>query len=133
VATDTGAAARRADAGFTLIEVLIAMVILAVGLLGIEAMAIGAARQIASANSTTEYTLLATERLETELQRLRTTTQSPQASDTRVNGARVQVVPASAAVAGYDPGTRWTITVTVTPPSTVTNVQPVTVIGRAFE
>lgn len=133
MATDAGAPPRRPDAGFTLIEVLIAMVILAVGLLGIEAMAIGAARQIASANSTTEYTLLATQQLETELQRLRESNQDPQARDVTVNGARVQVVPASQAVAGQDPGTRWTITVTVTPPATVTNVQPVTVIGRAFE
>jgi prepilin-type N-terminal cleavage/methylation domain-containing protein len=121
-------------AGFSLIEVLIAMVILAVGLLAIEAMAIGASRMVAGGDRNTEYTLLATQRLETQLLRVRTTTQNPQASDSTVNGARVQVVPTSTAVAGVGNagGTLWTISVTVTPPSTVTNVQPVTVVARAF-
>jgi prepilin-type N-terminal cleavage/methylation domain-containing protein len=120
-------------AGFSLIEVLIAMVILAVGLLAIEAMAIGASRLVAGGDRATEYTLLATQHLESQLLRVRTTTQNPQATDTTVNGARVQVVPTSAAVAGVaGTGTLWTISVTVTPPSTVTNVRPVTVVARAF-
>ncbi|MBW3655472.1 MAG: hypothetical protein KY444_05155 [Gemmatimonadetes bacterium] len=112
-----------------------AMVILAVGLLAVEAMAIGAARQIASANHTTEYTLLASEQLETEILRVRTTNQNPQQRDFLVNGARVQVVPTSTTVAGADGagGTLWTIAVTVTPPSTLTNVKPVTVTARAFK
>jgi hypothetical protein len=106
-----------------------------VGLLAIEAMAIGAARQIASANRTTEYTLLATEQLETELRRLREG-QAPQAGDFNRDGARVQVVPASQAVAGAAAGasgTLWTVVVTVTPPATLTNVKPVTVTARAFD
>jgi prepilin-type N-terminal cleavage/methylation domain-containing protein len=121
-------------AGFSLIEVLIAMVILAVGLLAIEAMAIGASRMVAGGDRNTEYTLLATQRLETQLLRVRTTTLNPQASDSTVNGVRVQVVPTSAAVAGVPAagGTLWTISVTVTPPSTVTNVKPVTVVASAF-
>lgn len=133
--TDPRLPAQRRDAGFSLIEVLVAMVILAVGLLAVEAMAIGAARQIASANHTTEYTLLASEQLETEILRLRTTNENPQPRDFRVNGARVQVVPASAPVAGVAGagGTLWTIAVTVTPPSTLTNVRPVTVTARAFK
>ncbi|CAA9346112.1 MAG: hypothetical protein AVDCRST_MAG89-2873 [uncultured Gemmatimonadetes bacterium] len=133
-ATDPRPLAHRRDAGFSLIEVLVAMVILAVGLLAIEAMAIGAARQIASANRTTEYTLLATEQLETELRRLREG-QAPQAGDFNRDGARVQVVPASQAVAGAAgaAGTLWTVVVTVTPPATLTNVKPVTVTARAFD
>lgn len=133
--TDPRLPAPRPDAGFSLMEVLIAMVILAVGLLGIEAMAIGASRQIASANRTTEYTLIATEQLENELRRLRTTTQDPQPGYFMVDGARVQVVPEQEAVAGAAGagGTMWTIAVTVTPPSIVTNVQPITVTARAFE
>jgi len=132
--TDPRPPARRRDAGFSLIEVLVAMVILAVGLLAVEAMAIGAARQIASANHTTEYTLLASEQLETEILRLRTPGENPQQRDFQVNGARVQVVPTSAPVAGVTGagGTMWTIAVTVTPPSTLTNVRPVTVTARAF-
>jgi prepilin-type N-terminal cleavage/methylation domain-containing protein len=121
-------------AGFSLIEVLIAMVILAVGLLAIEAMAIGASRMVAGGDRNTEYTLLATQRLETQLLRVRNTTLNPQASDSTVNGVRVQVVPTSTAVAGVTAagGTLWTISVTVTPPSTVTNVKPVTVVASAF-
>ena len=46
--------------GFTLIEVLIAMVILAVGLLAVEAMGIGAARLVARADRQGEFTALAT-------------------------------------------------------------------------
>jgi type IV pilus modification protein PilV len=134
--TDVQALAGRRDAGFSLIEVLVAMVILAVGLLAIEAMAIGASRQIASANHTTRYTLLASEQLETQIRRVRTLDQDPQASDFfTANGARVQVVPTRATVAGAAGagGTLWTIAVTVTPPSTLTNVKPVTVTARAFK
>lgn len=122
------------QAGFSLIEVLIAMVILAVGLLAIEAMAIGASRMVAGGDRNTEYTLLATQSLETQLLRVRSTTLNPQASDTTVNGVRVQVVTTSTGVAGVAAagGTLWTITVTVTPPSTVTNVNPVTVVASAF-
>lgn len=133
--TDPRPLAERRDAGFSLIEVLVAMVILAVGLLAIEAMAIGAARQIASANYTTEYTLVATEQLEAELRRLRDLDQNPQAADFMQNGARVQVAPEAQVVAGAQgaEGTLWTIQVTVTPPATITNVKPVTVTARAFE
>jgi len=132
--TDVQALAGRRDAGFSLIEVLVAMVILAVGLLAIEAMAIGASRQIASANHTTRYTLMATEQLETQIRRVRTLRQDPQASDFTQDGARVQVVPTRATVAGVTGagGSMWTIAVTVTPPSTLTNVKPVTVTARAF-
>lgn len=48
-----------ARGGFTLIEVLIAMVILAVGLLGLQAMQIVGARSIARAGRITEQTLRA--------------------------------------------------------------------------
>jgi type IV pilus assembly protein PilV len=48
-----------AEGGFTLIEVLVAMLILAVGLLGLEALGIGAARTIARADDQSQMTLLA--------------------------------------------------------------------------
>jgi prepilin-type N-terminal cleavage/methylation domain-containing protein len=57
--------------GFTLIEILVAMVILAIGLLGLEALGIGAARSIALADRQSAYTIVATDSLESALQQLR--------------------------------------------------------------
>ena len=45
--------------GFTLIEVVVAMVILALGLLGLEALGIGAARSIATADRQSGYATIA--------------------------------------------------------------------------
>jgi prepilin-type N-terminal cleavage/methylation domain-containing protein len=64
----------RGEAGFTLIEVLAAMVILSVGLLALEALGIGAARSVASADRQTRYTAVATRVMEGRQQEIR---QSP--------------------------------------------------------
>lgn len=121
----------RADAGFSLIEVLVAMVILAVGLLGVEAMAIGASRQIGMANRTTQYTLIATQELETGLREARQGRQ-PQARRYALEGGGSVDVVANPQVQP-DAGTMWQITVTVTPPSgDHLRLQPVTVLGRAL-
>jgi prepilin-type N-terminal cleavage/methylation domain-containing protein len=61
----------RAVGGFTLIEVLIAMMILAVGLLGLEALAIGAARSVASAQHRTMLAAAATQEIEDRMQAIR--------------------------------------------------------------
>lgn len=115
-------------AGFTLIEVLIAMVVLAVGLLALESLAIGASRRIASANRMTEYTLIASQQLETVQERARAGG-NPGSSDVRLaNGTRVQTVVQQ----NTQSGTLWTITVTVTPPSPGTGsatLTPTTVTG----
>jgi type IV pilus modification protein PilV len=57
--------------GFTLIEVLVAMIILAVGLLGLEALAIGAARSVANAQHRTVLAAAATQELEDRVQAIR--------------------------------------------------------------
>jgi type IV pilus assembly protein PilV len=57
--------------GFTLIEVLVAMMILAVGLLGLEALAIGAARSVASAQHRTMLAAAATQEIEDRVQAIR--------------------------------------------------------------
>jgi type IV pilus modification protein PilV len=57
--------------GFTLIEVLVAMMILAVGLLGLEALAIGAARSVASAQHRTMLASAATKEIEDRVQAIR--------------------------------------------------------------
>jgi prepilin-type N-terminal cleavage/methylation domain-containing protein len=61
----------RRDAGFTLIEVLIAMVILSVGLLALEGMAVGAARTVAASSRRSVYAEAATDAMERTLGSLR--------------------------------------------------------------
>lgn len=57
--------------GFTLIEVMVAMLVLAVGLLGLEALGIGAARSIALAERQSGYAVIASDSLESALHVLR--------------------------------------------------------------
>jgi type II secretion system protein I len=124
VRTATEAGGPRPDrGGFTLIEVLIAMVILAVGLLALEAMAIGASQSIATANRMTEYTLIASQRLETVLEQARDPNQNPaSADDVLANGTLVSTnVQTNAQGAA---GTLFTVTVTVTPPAGASNTPP---------
>lgn len=59
------------EAGFTLIEVLVAMVILAVGLLGLEALGIGAARSITRAEENGDRTMVATRVMEDRILEIR--------------------------------------------------------------
>ncbi|CAN5793953.1 hypothetical protein BH23GEM8_BH23GEM8_20320 [soil metagenome] len=61
----------RAQNGFTLVEVLFAMIILSVGLLGLEALAIGAARSVASAQHRTMLAAAATQEIEARVQAIR--------------------------------------------------------------
>jgi prepilin-type N-terminal cleavage/methylation domain-containing protein len=61
----------RADAGFSLIEVLIAMVILSVVLLSLKGLSVSAARTTASATRRSRYVEVATDTLERTLSRLR--------------------------------------------------------------
>jgi prepilin-type N-terminal cleavage/methylation domain-containing protein len=61
----------RSDAGFTIIEVLIAMVLLAVGLLSLEAVGIGAARLNARAERQSAYVARATGQMESALRDVR--------------------------------------------------------------
>lgn len=59
------------EAGFTLIEVLAAMIILAVGLLALEALGIGAARMVTVADRQSGYATLGSDSLESALHQLR--------------------------------------------------------------
>lgn len=62
---------RHASGGFTLIEVLIAMVILSMGLLALEGLSVSAARTTASSSRRSRYAEVATDTLERTLSRLR--------------------------------------------------------------
>lgn len=116
--------------GFTLIEVLVAMVILAIGLLALEALAVGSARMVVRADRESQYSALATERLEGVLQRI-DLNQNPASGETdEDDGATVATVVTRDVL-----GTRnvFTVTVTVTPPpGQGWSLRPVTVVGRAF-
>lgn len=117
--------------GFSLIEVLVAMIILAVGLLALEGLAIGAARHVAVANQTTQYTNIAGERLETALDLARRGGIPTSSNDPLPNGTLVQTVVVPNAV-GLD--VLYDITVVVTPPATNNlNLQPVTLRGSYLQ
>jgi len=57
--------------GYSLIEVMVALLVLSVGLLGLEALGIRAARSIALADRQSRYVTLATDSLESALHQLR--------------------------------------------------------------
>lgn len=59
------------EAGFTLIEVLAAMMVLAVGLLGLQALGVGAARSVARADHQSELAAVATGAIEQRQQAIR--------------------------------------------------------------
>lgn len=100
---------RRAPNGFTLVEVLAAFMILAVGLLALEALGIGAARLVARSERMSEYNTEALSRLEQTLSQLRMG-QTPAATSYNLRNATMLVSPSSAAGGRY-----WTVRVTVRP------------------
>jgi type IV pilus modification protein PilV len=124
-----------AQAGFSLIEVLIAMVILAVGLLAVEALGIGAARSVQRARVQSAYSALATDELERTMAAI---TQSPTGTladkDSTVgsgsgalSGARLRRIATADSLSGTSmtsAGGRqlrlWNVKVSVTPPTTST-------------
>lgn len=69
--TATSEARRAAEGGFTLVEVLVAMLLLAVGLLGLEALGIQAARSIALAERQSAFAVVASDSLESAMHQLR--------------------------------------------------------------
>jgi prepilin-type N-terminal cleavage/methylation domain-containing protein len=62
---------RAGEEGFTLIEVMAAMVILAIGLLALEALGIGAARSVTLAERQSNHATIASDSLESALDQLR--------------------------------------------------------------
>jgi type IV pilus assembly protein PilV len=126
----------RREAGFTLIEVLIALVILAIGLLAVEALGIGAARSVQRARVTGAYTALATDELEQALAAIAVAPTTDIAARSYTvssgsgasSGARVTRTATRSAVAGTTaPGRAgnlqlWTVTVGVLPPTSTSTL-----------
>jgi type IV pilus modification protein PilV len=116
--------APRGDAGFSLIEVLIAMIILSVGLLALESLGIGAARSVHRAQVQTSYAATATDLMERTLVRIRQapTTAITDTSYTGASGERVYRVASFTSLTeaprtGGGTFSSWSITVRVLPPT----------------
>lgn len=103
----------RDAAGFTLIEVLIAMVVLAVGLLGLEALGIGASRAVNRAERTSSYAFVASDTLERTLSRIRR-------GDVVADGTTRGVVRPSDTERRYQDSLRITVSTTPIPATTTT-------------
>ena len=121
-----------AQGGFTLVEVLLAMVILAVGLLALEALGIGAARMVNRAQVQSTWAAVATDTLERTLSRIR----NRQALDA---GAGNWIVGGDTVVLQIDSTTlgsvkRFDVTVTVRPRvrNLIRSTDAVTVVGSVL-
>ena len=127
-------APRGAQAGFTLIEVLIAMIILSIGLLALESMGIGAARMARRADARTTYTAVAADTLEGTLNRIRAGAgQTGTSTYTHAStGAAVTVAVTNQAASSM---TLWTVNVKVVPPtsSVLKSSDSVTVTSNALQ
>lgn len=121
--------------GFTLIEVLIAMIILAVGLLALESMGIGAARMVARADRQSEYTAIATADLEAALNQFRTSGVVPPAvrNEGPATVTRTATQTVSNSATGGISVQSVVVQVTVTPAAGQNHLafRPITVVGRA--
>jgi type IV pilus modification protein PilV len=105
--------------GFTLIEVLAAMLILAVGLLALQGLALTAMRLVHRSKVQTEHLSMATQTLEATLSRARDGQNPGNATSSFVvNGTsdQLRVITAATAVPNTLPArTRWDVVVTVVP------------------
>jgi type IV pilus modification protein PilV len=115
--------------GFTLIEVLIALVILSIGILGLEALGIYAIRAVAQADRNSRSAAVATLYLEDGLQRLRSSRRPQPCTDKLLpSGDRVtRMVTISSS-----PAAASVVQVTVVPASRGKVEQPYTVRGYAY-
>jgi prepilin-type N-terminal cleavage/methylation domain-containing protein len=105
--------AMRRDGGFSLIEVLIAFVILAVGLLSLEALGIGAARMVTRAERQGEFATAASDTLEGVMFRLRNGKSFTSPSTYSLQGATMTVTATATPVA--DGNTMWNMSALVVP------------------
>lgn len=115
--------------GFTLIEVLIALVILAIGILGLEALGIYAIRAVAQADRNSRSAAVATLYLEDGLQKIRVGRRPRSCSKTLVPS--LDAVSRTATISTV-PSTPSMIEVTVTPASRGRVELPYTVRGYAY-
>lgn len=100
----------RDQGGYTLVEVVVALIILSVGLLGLEALGIGASRMVNRAQRQSEYTEAAANLLEGAIATIRNN-QTPTPGTSTHQGATLALTAVRA-------GDMWTVSVKITPPTT---------------
>ncbi|MBA4159958.1 MAG: prepilin-type N-terminal cleavage/methylation domain-containing protein [Gemmatimonadetes bacterium] len=118
----------RCVGGFTLIEVVIAMVLLSVGLLGLQALGIMAVRSNGLAQKNSRAAATASQYMETAFNQFRGGTPR-QLCETLGNGDRVSV---AIDVNSPNQPTRPRITVEVRTPAGLSNPLPYTLVSYAF-
>lgn len=130
--------ARRPDAGFSLIEVLIAMVILSVGLLALEGLSVGSAKMTARAARRSYYTTQAADAMERTLSALREgqaaatgTTDVKNTQGTTIAKSTVSTT-STAISAGGLALTRYDVTVRVVPVTTTELTDSVNMVGSVI-
>ena len=128
-----------ANAGFSLLEVLVAMVILSVGLLALEGVAVGAARTTAHASRRSLYTAVATDRLERTLSALREgqaaandSVAITNASGRTIARARWTIVDNGVLAAPSPPLRRYDVAVKVTPLITADAADSVSLVASVI-
>jgi type IV pilus modification protein PilV len=100
----------RSQDGYTLVEVVVALVILSVGLLGLEALGIGASRMVNRAQRQSEYTEAAANLIENAMATIRNN-QTPADATTTHQGATL-------ALTTVRTGQTFRVSVKITPPTT---------------
>lgn len=136
----SGRSRARGAAGFTLIEVLIAMIILSVGLLALEGLAGAAARTTASSGRRSVYAEAAVDTLERTLGRLREGLGAAGGSyylraPSGANAARVFVTVAGgdSLAAPSPPLRRWDVSVRVIPLDPARLADSVSLVGSVIQ
>lgn len=131
---------RRGDEGFTLLEVLIAMIILSVGLLAIEGLAVGAARTTASAARRSQYAEQATDYMERTLSALRegqgannSTVDLRDNSGARAATLTVTVTDRGTLAAPSPANRRWDVSVRVIPINTARLADSVSLVASVIQ
>ncbi len=120
----------RGESGFTLIEVLIAMVLLGIALMALVPLGVISARQVSLADRNSRSAATATRYLEDALLQIRQGTYPAECSLTLPNGDEVvrEIVPGNSSI----PAVPWTVVVTVTPKPTTGPALPDVIRSYAF-
>jgi type IV pilus modification protein PilV len=118
--TRPGRCGVRGQAGFTLVEIIVALLLLAIGLLGVEALALNASRMMARAEKQTIWMGVAADTLERTVAQIRegSLTVAPSTPQTYqlTGGDTVRLAVSNADISNSSPGAKlWTVQVSVYP------------------